>query len=223
MSRQVELLAADGHRLGAYLAEPKGKARAGLVVIQEIFGVNRHIRRVANDFAASGYLALAPALFDRAKPGLELAYTSEGTAEGRACRSAVGYDGAMLDTAAAVQFLIERDLKVGIVGYCWGGDIAYLAACRLPVTVAVSYYGGGVATLTGSDKPKSPIQFHYGEQDSFIPKEARDRAQAAAPDAPLYLYPADHGFNCDERPGYHAESAALAHTRTLEFLASHLD
>jgi carboxymethylenebutenolidase len=220
MGSWITLTAADGHRFSAYLSEPSGLTRGGLVVIQEIFGVNRHIRSVADRFAQDGYAALAPALFDRAVPNIELGYDEAGLARGRAVRQRVNYEDAMRDSAAAVLEL-QRFGKRGVVGYCWGGNIAWLAACRLPVAAAVGYYGGDIANLL-NEVPKPPLMLHFGERDTSIPLDAVARIRAAVPTVPIYTYPAGHGFNCEERSAYDAASAALARERTLAHLAEHV-
>lgn len=220
MGEMIELTAQDGHRLGAYVARPEGPARAGLVVVQEIFGVNGHMRAVTDGFAREGYLAIAPALFDRLEPGLELAYDEAGVARGRALRAEIPWEQVQADTAAAVQAASEAG-KAGVVGYCWGGSIAWLAACRLPVAAAVGYYGGQIHELR-AETPGCPIQLHFGEQDTAIPLDTVEEIRGLHPEVPVHLYPAGHGFNCDQRGSYHAESAALARERSLAFLAEHL-
>ena len=220
----IELTTAEGHRLGAYLARPAGTPRAGLVILQEIFGVNRHIRAVAEGFARDGYLALAPALFDRRDRGLELGYEAEDVARGRALKGATSWEEVAEDTAAAIEALgvaLSGAGKVGVVGYCWGGSIAWLAACRLPVAAAVGYYGGQVRELSGKT-PRCPVMLHFGEQDAAIPLEDVEAVRRLHPEVPIHLYPAGHGFNCDLRGSYHAESAALARERTTAFLDQHL-
>jgi carboxymethylenebutenolidase len=220
MGNWIKLTASDGHQFDGYLAMPSGAPRGGLVVIQEIFGVNRHMRAVADRFAADGYAALAPALFDRVERNVDVGYDEAGIAKGRTVRQGVGYEQAMRDTAAALAHL-QRFGKVGIVGYCWGGNIAWLAACRLPVAAAVGYYGGDIANLL-NETPKAPLQLHFGERDQHIPSAAVARIRAAVPNAPIHTYPAGHGFNCEERKDYDAASAALAHERTLAHFAEHV-
>ena len=220
MGTSITLSAPDGHQFSAYLATPSGRERGGIVVIQEIFGVNRHIRSVTNRFAEDGYAALAPALFDRAERNLDVGYDEAGIARGRAARQRITYDGAMRDTAAAIAHL-QRFGKVGIVGYCWGGNIAWLAACRLSVAAAVGYYGGDIANLL-NEVPKAPLMLHFGERDPHITAEAVARIRAAVPAVPVHTYPAGHGFNCDERKDYDAANAALARERTLAHFAAHV-
>lgn len=222
MGQMVTLKAEDGHSFGAYRAAPSGKPKAGLVVIQEIFGVNSHIRNLSDGFAADGYVALAPAIFDRAEPGFETGYQPADIERGRAVRGKIDIGDMIKDVRAAVGALKAEGLKVGVVGYCLGGTLAWLAATRIDgVTCAVSYYGGGVAE-TASEKPRCPVVFHFGETDQSIPADHHAKIRAAHPELPMHLYPAGHGFSCDERGSYHAPSAALARTRTIEFLAKHL-
>jgi len=216
----IHLTAGDGHELAAYVARPEGEARGGLVVVQEIFGVNRHIRAVTEGFARDGYLAIAPALFDRREPGLELEYEADDVARGRELKGETSWEEAAQDTAAAVEALAEAG-KVAVVGYCWGGSIAWLAACRLPVAAAVGYYGGQIRELSG-ETPRCPVMLHFGEQDAAIPLDDVEAVRSRHPEVPIHLYPAGHGFNCDLRASYHAESAALARERSLAFLAQHL-
>lgn len=215
----LRLAAEDGHRFFAYRSQPKeGKPRGGLVVIQEIFGVNRHIRQLADSYAAAGYLTLAPALFDRIEPGLEYGYDSKGIATGRSGKEKVGNEKALADIGAAVNWLAGEGLPVAAVGFCWGGLLAWLAAARLPLAGAAAFYGGGIEKVAAANPPKAPIQLHYGLKDGYIDEAARAAARAAAPAAEYFEYPADHGFCCDERGSHHAESAALGRVRVLDFL-----
>ncbi len=226
MGNWIKLTASDGHQFDGYLAMPSGTPRGGLVVIQEIFGVNRHMRAVADRFAADGYAALAPALFDRVERNVDVGYDEAGIAKGRTVRQGVSYEQAMRDTAAAVAHLQQYG-KVGIVGYCWGGNIAWLAACRLPsgsnpgIAAAVGYYGGDIANLL-NEMPKAPLQLHFGERDQHIPAAAVARIRAAVPTVPVHTYPAGHGFNCEERKDYDASSADHARERTLAHFAQHV-
>ncbi len=221
MGATTQMTAADGHELSIYRAEPAGRARGGLVVVQEIFGVNSHIRAVCDDFAAEGYLAVAPALFDRVERGMELGYQSDDIARGRAIREKVSLEDAQADVEAAARELAGAG-RIGVVGYCWGGTVAWVAATRSKsFAAAVSYYGGGVPELAG-EQPNCPVQLHFGEQDHAIPLEGVERLQTAHPQLPVYVYPAGHGFNCDQRASYHAESARLARERTLAFLRAHV-
>lgn len=221
MSQTIKLTASDGATIDAYRADPAGKPKGGIVVLQEIFGVNPHIRRVADGFAAEGYLAIAPALFDRAKPGTELGYTPDDIPVGRDLVAAVGHERTMLDVAAAVKAAAEGG-KVGVVGYCWGGSLAYAAACSIPgVAAAVGYYGGNIAKSLDS-APQVPLMLHFGEHDDHIPMSDVEAIRAALPGVPVFTYDAGHGFNCDARGSYSKPSAAEALERTLAFFAQHV-
>ncbi|MDH3579396.1 MAG: dienelactone hydrolase family protein [Hyphomicrobiales bacterium] len=222
MGETVTLTARDGHELNAYRSEPKGTPRGGLVIIQEIFGVNTHIRAVADSYAGEGFIVLAPALFDRFEPGIELGYAAEDIEKGREIRGKIAHDDAVLDMGAAVDALREQQLAAAVVGYCWGGSLAWNAATRLDgVACAVGYYGGMIPDMADED-PRSPVMLHFGETDGSIPLEGVERVKKKHPDIPVHLYPAGHGFNCDMRDSYDAESAAQARKRTLAFLAEHL-
>jgi carboxymethylenebutenolidase len=218
MGEHIRLKAGDGFELGAWRADPPGAPRGAVVVIQEIMGVNHHIRGVADLYASHGYLAVAPALFDRAEPGFEVGYDGASVQRGRELAGKVARDKMLLDVAAAVD-AVKSAGNIGIVGYCLGGTIAYLAACRLSGLAAVScYYGGGVLAIT-DEAPKAPTILHFGTKDAHIPLAGVRDFAAKHPDLPVYIYEADHGFNCDERGSYDAPSAALARERTLEFFA----
>jgi carboxymethylenebutenolidase len=222
MGKTIELSAGDGHKFAAYRAEPAGKPRGALVVIQEIFGVNGHMRRVTDGFAAQGYLAIAPALFDRTKRGVELGYDAAAIASGRELRGAVGDDGPLADIQATIDEAAKSGLKIGVIGYCWGGTLAYLSATRLKgIAGAVGYYGGGIAA-TAAEKTKVPVMLHFGETDQSIPMSDVEKVRAAHPEIVLHVYPAGHGFNCDERGSYDAASAGTALERSLAFLKQHI-
>ncbi len=212
MGRKIQLTAGDGHVLQAYLAEPAG-CRGGIVVIQEIFGVTRHIRDVAEQFAAAGYLAVAPALFDRVEREVDVPY-SDGP-KGVGYVKALNSDNVMLDIQAAAD-LVRPAGKVGVVGYCWGGQIAFLAAARVNIDAAVAYYGGGISQQL-AHIPRVPVMFHFGEKDTHIPLSAVDEIRTAYPRGIYHLYPAQHGFNCTDRPSFDAQSAKLAFDRSVEF------
>jgi carboxymethylenebutenolidase len=210
----IELTAADGHRLAAYEARPAGAACGGIVVIQEIFGVNRHIRSVVDQYARAGFRTIAPALFDRVHRDADVRYTD--APRGIAIMQQIKVEDALLDVAAAIA-AVAASGKVGVVGYCWGGTLAYLAAARLEVAAAVSYYGGGTSRFL-AERPRVPVMYHFGERDAHIPLTAVEAVRAANPESPLYLYPADHGFNCADRASFDAPSSALALERSLSFL-----
>ncbi len=221
MAQTLDLTAADGHRLQAYLAQPAGAPRGGLVVCQEIFGINAHMRAVTDGYARAGYLAVAPALFDRAERGVELDYNEEGMTAGRELRAAITWDQVVADVAAAHGAVSEAG-KTGVVGYCWGGSIAWLAACRLGVNAAVGYYGGQIYDHR-TEQPGCPVMLHFGERDAMIPAEQVEAVRALHPEIPIHLYPAGHGFNCDARADYDEASAGLAAERTQDFLKENLD
>jgi len=217
MGETVKLTADDGHSFDAYVARPAEQPKAGLVIIQEIFGVNVHIRGVADSYAAEGYLAIAPALFDRVEPGIELGYDADDVKQGREIRGKIAFEPALSDIAAAMGFLAGAG-KVGVVGYCWGGSLAWLAATRLNPAAAVCYYGGNIHEYR-NEQPTCPVMFHFGEEDTGIPVDQVKEIAAAHPQHELHSYPAGHGFNCDMRGSYDAESAEVARERTLAFLA----
>jgi carboxymethylenebutenolidase len=222
MGEMLTLTAEDGHRLGAYRAAPAGTPRGGLVVVQEIFGVNSHIKRTCDGFAADGYVALAPALFDRVERDYATGYSPADIEAGRGVRGKLSMDDAIADVRAAVRELARSGSKVGVVGYCYGGTMAWLAGTRIDgVAAAVGYYGGGIAD-TAQESPRCPVMLHFGETDASIPKEHWERIRAHHPSLALHVYPAGHGFNCDERGSYDAASARLARERTLAFLRQHV-
>jgi carboxymethylenebutenolidase len=222
MSKHVTLHASDGHELDAYVARPEGEPIAGLVVIQEIFGVNAHIRSVADGYAKDGFLAIAPALFDRVERGVDLKYEGPDAEKARTFIPKLDPEKSTLDVAAAVDFAAKATgKKVEVVGYCWGGTLAWLAACRLPVAAAVGYYGGQISKYVGENS-KAPVMLHFGKQDAHIPAEEVEKVQAAHPEVEIYWYEAGHGFNCDARASYHAPSAKQARERSLAFLKKNL-
>ncbi|OZB62744.1 MAG: carboxymethylenebutenolidase [Thiomonas sp. 13-66-29] len=219
MGKTLALKTADGQQLSAYLAEPTGPSKGGIVVMQEIFGVNPHIRSVADRYAAAGYTAIAPAVFDPVEKNVELGYDQAGMQKGLELVGKLGFDSAVAGVDAAAKAIASAG-KVGIVGYCWGGSVAYLSAIRLGLP-AVSYYGGRNAQLVG-EKAKAPLLFHYGLKDAHISEADREAVRRANPDAEFYVYDADHGFNCDARASFDAPSAKLAMERSLAFFAKHL-
>jgi carboxymethylenebutenolidase len=221
MGKMIELTASDGHKLGAYRADPPGKPRGAVVVIQEIFGVNSHIQQVTDGYAADGYLAIAPALFDRVQKNVDLGYSPEDIAKGREIRGGVTNDMAMKDTEAAIK-AVSGAGKVGIVGYCWGGLITWLAAAKLPgLSAAVPYYGGGI--LDNAElEPQVPLMGHFGDKDAHIPVEGVKKLAEKHRKHQIFIYSADHGFNCDHRGSYNAPAAKQARSRTLEFFRKHL-
>lgn len=222
MGKMIELTASDGFKLGAYVAEPGGKARGAVVVMQEIFGVNSHIKSVADGFAADGYRSIAPAEFDRAQRNYDAGYTQPEIQAGIALMQKLTWEGTMLDIAASVAH-VKSAGKVGIVGYCRGGTSTFLASAKVAgLSAAVSYYAGFVQNFI-AEKPKCPLMFHFGELDQNPSPEVGKQMLAANPQAKGFFYSgANHGFNCDQRPSYHAESAKLARERTLAFFREHL-
>lgn len=226
----ITLTAADGHAFPAYVAEPPGKPRGAVVVLQEIFGVNRHIREVADGYAAAGYLAVAPATFHRVQAGVELGYEAADMQAGIALKAAVEAlpaPGVLADIQAAVRHAARASgAKVGVVGYCWGGLLAWRTACLVDgVAAAAPYYGGGVTSPAEAGRtPRCPVLAHFGERDHWIPMDsvrAFEAAQAAH-GVQVHVYAADHGFNCDHRGSYDAQAARLARERTLAFFAQHV-
>jgi carboxymethylenebutenolidase len=222
MGRLIELKAADGFKLGAYRADPAGASKGGLVVIQEIFGVNHHIRNVADQFAGLGYTVLAPALFDRAERNIEIGYDEASVDRGVKLRAAIKLEDTLLDVAAAIEALKSAG-KIGIVGYCWGGSLAFIAAARLKgLACAVGYYGGMIAAHA-NEKPKIPVMLHFGEHDHGIPMSDVEKIKAARPEIKIYSYDAGHGFNCNERASFDKAAQEKALSRTLAFFKEHLD
>ena len=221
MGEHLTLSAGDGHTLDAYKAMPEGTPRGGLIVVQEIFGVNSHVRAVADGFAADGYVALAPAWFDRAERGVDLGYTADGMAKGRGIMSALDWDNTVRDVKAAAAELSGAG-KVGLGGYCWGGSVAWVAAVRAGLDCSVGYYGGRIIDFVG-ETPTCPVMLHFGDKDAAIPIDDVEKIKAAHPDVPVHRYAeAQHGFNCDERASWDADSAKLARERTLEFFREHI-
>lgn len=228
MGTMMELKSADGTWVPAYEARPEGVPKGAVVVIQEIFGVNSHIRQVADAYAAQGYWALAPAAFHRVKPGVELGYSEADMGEGFAYKmaaEALPPPGVMQDIQAAIDHAAQASGgKVGIVGYCWGGLLTWRAACTLTgLSAAVPYYGGGVTTDAEiARQPRVPVLAHFADEDKWIPLDTVAAFKQAHPTVVVYNYAAHHGFNCDQRGAWHAPSAELAKARTLAFLAQHL-
>ncbi len=229
MGKFIDLHAADGTTIPAYVAEPAGKPKAAVVVLQEIFGVNSHIRSVADGYAAAGYLAVAPSTFHRVQPGVDLGYTEADMNAGFALKTAIEAlppPGVMQDIQAAINHATQSTAggKVGIVGYCWGGLLTWRAACSLSgLAAAVPYYGGGMTV--GDEparKPACPVMVHFGDQDHWIPLDTIEAFKKAQPGVQVFVYPANHGFNCDQRGSYNEAAATLAKERTLAFFAQHL-
>ena len=221
MGTMIQLTAADGHKFSAYRAEPKGKPKGALVVVMEIFGVNSHIKKVTDEYAADGYLAIAPAMFDRVQPGLDIGYTPADIEVGRGIMQKMKLDDALKDVQAAMKN-VESAGKIGIVGYCWGGTVAWKSACNLNgLACSIPYYGGGIPGLI-NEKPKCPVMFQWGETDHSIPLDKAKEVAAAHKDQIHHFYAAGHGFNCDQRGSYNAGASKTARERTLEFLSKHV-
>ena len=215
MGRMVKLTAADGHELDAYVAEPKGNAKGGVVVVQEIFGVTDHVKRVADQYAAEGFQAIAPAMFDRIKPRITLAYSD--IQQGIAYMRQLEWPNTLVDVEAAAEHVRDAG-GTAVVGFCWGGTVAHVAASELDFDAAVSYYGGGVTKLLDRE-PQCAIIYHIGDQDHSIPMADIDKIKKSYPSASVYVYKgAQHGFNCDERSTYSAADAKVAFGRSIEFI-----
>ncbi len=224
MGEHVKLRAADGFELDAYVARPAGAAVAGLVVLQEAFGVNHHIREVTDGWAADGFLAVAPALFDRVERGVELGYGPEDLQKGMAIIQKGKPDDRVMDVAAALDYARrETGKKVGVIGYCLGGSMAWLAATRLNPDAAVGYYGSQIPRYA-EEELHAPVMLHFGADDTHIPKDEIDAKVAAAhPEVPIYFYAgAGHGFNTSDRASYNPEAARLARERSLKFFREKL-
>jgi carboxymethylenebutenolidase len=223
MGQTVTLKAKDGHSFSAYRADPAGTPKGAIVVIQEIFGVNHHIKAVADGYAKQGYVAVAPALFDRAEKNVELGYDQAGMTAGRGLVGKIPPEKVGEDVQAAIDYA-KQSGKVGVVGYCFGGSVAFRAATQLSgVAASVGYYGGGIAGMA-DQKPKIPLMLHFGDQDQSIPPADVAKIKAArGGDAEIFVYQgAGHGFNCDERPSWNADAAKTALQRTLDFFKKHV-
>ena len=221
MGSLIELTASDGVRISAYEALPAAAPRGALVVVQEIFGVNGHIRNVCDGYAADGYRVIAPALFDRYERGIDIGYTPADIARGRELKARATSDVALRDVAAAHDAVAGTG-KVGILGYCWGGFIAWMSATRLQgFACAAPYYGGGMLEAVG-EHPRCPVMAHFGERDAAIPIAGVREFAKAHPEVEIFIYDAEHGFNCDQRKAYEPAAAKLARERTLAFLRRHV-
>jgi carboxymethylenebutenolidase len=222
MGTTVQLTTVDGNTLNAYKSEPEGSPKGAVIVVQEIFGVNDHIRSVADGYAREGYVAIAPALFDRVREGIELGYDQDGIDIGRKIAfEDVTMDQVIADVEAACDAVSPAG-KVGIVGYCWGGSICYVAAARLSnkISAASGYYGGQIVPHL-DEKPRVPVMLHFGSEDAGIPLESVRTIAERWPEIDVHVYEgAGHGFNCDARGSYEADSAAVALERTLKHFAA---
>ena len=222
MGTKLTLTTSDKHTLGAYRADPAGTPKGGVVVIQEIFGVNHHIRTICDRLAANGYTAIAPAVFDRFVRDFECGYTPDEIAHARSYLGNLNWDHMILDMAAA-QANVRSVGALGVIGFCMGGTASFLAACRIPGFAAgVSFYGGGIGKFA-DEKPKCPMQMHFGEADDGIPMTVIEEIKHKQRPAEIYTYPAaPHGFACDERASFRQDASDLAWKRTYEFFAKHL-
>jgi len=229
MAQTVELTAADGARIPAYVARPAGKVKGGIVVVQEIFGVNKHIRAVADGYAQDGYLAVAPSLFHRVQPGVELGYEAPDMGAGMGYKQKVDglpAPGVQQDLQAAIDCAAKQGGgKVGMVGYCWGGLLTWRAACGLTgLAAAATYYGGGMTTPEeAARKPRVPVLSHFADRDQYILVPGVEAFRQQHPEVEVHRYAdADHGFNCDLRGAWNPEAAKLARQRTLAFFAKYV-
>ena len=217
MGKTIKLTANDGHQLDAYVSEATGRVKGSVVIVQEIFGINPHIRSVCDQYAQRGYTAIAPALFDRIEPGIELDYSPEGVKTGIEYKSKSDDGSALADIGAAVDHISTAG-KVSVIGYCWGGKLTYLAACSVSgVSKAIGYYGGGIGSVI-DQSPQIPTLLHFGDQDAAIPMAEVEAVIDARPELEVHIYSAGHGFNCDVRGSYDKDAADLALERTLKFI-----
>ena len=222
MGQDIKLTASDGFKLGGYRADPAGAPKAAIVVIQEIFGVNHHIRSVCDRLAGEGYVAIAPSIFDRTQPDFQCGYSPDEIATARKFIANPDWAAMLRDTEAAIDAVKDVG-PVGIIGFCLGGSIAYAAATKLSdLSAAVGYYGGAVVRFA-DDKPLVPTQLHFGEKDAGIPLTDVETIKAKRPEVEVHIYPgAQHGFHCDERASYDKTSADIAWPRSLAFFAKYL-
>jgi len=224
MGKNITLKASDGHEFSAYRADPAGAPKGGLIIIQEIFGVNDHIRSVCDRFAKDGYLCVAPALQDRAERNFETGYTAPDIEKARGVRGKLKNEDSLKDLAATLYYIkAQKAGKTGTIGYCWGGSLAWLSAAQLDgLSVAISYYGGEVPNNTDL-KAKCPAMFHFGEKDGSIPMDKVEIVKQKQPDHPLFIYKgASHGFSCDERGSFNKEAHETALARSREFVSKHV-
>jgi carboxymethylenebutenolidase len=227
MSEWVTLTAADGQQLQAYVARPEGEAIGALVVVQEIFGVNAHIRSVADGYAKDGFLCIAPALFDRFEKGVELKYEGEDMAKAFGLYGQLKPETTLLDVSAAYEYLRPAGKAIGVIGYCYGGFTAWITATRgeelkMQPACTVGYYAGGIGSVA-NEEPSCPVLLHFGAEDTHIGPEQIEAVREAHPEVTIYVYEgAEHGFNCDARGSYNADAAKLARARSLEFLKANI-
>ncbi len=220
MNELIEVTAKDNHQFSAYISQPSGKPKAGIVIIQEIFGVNRHIKEVTNLYAGKGYLCVAPSLFDRIEKNVTLNYDEKGVSKGRDFKEMCDND-ALKDVEASIS-VVSSAGKVGVIGYCWGGSLSWRIGCKSSnLSASVCYYGGDIPKLRNLI-PKCNVLTHFGELDKGIPINDVKIFKQERPEVLTYTYPADHGFNCDHRSQYNKTSARIALDRTLKFLEENI-
>ena len=221
MGYDLTLTTSDDHTLDAYAAEPEGAARGAIVIIQEIFGVNDDIRETVDNFAKEGYHTIAPALFDRLEAGAVLGFDEADIAKGRELKGGLDWDDVIKDVNASIDH-VKGAGKVGVVGFCMGGSVAWFAAARSAIDVAVCYYGGDIRAHQ-SEAPKCPVMFHWGAEDAASPLDGVKEVETAHPDIPSYIYEgAGHGFSCSRRGSYHEVAAGEAMERTLAYVGENL-
>jgi carboxymethylenebutenolidase len=222
VGQNIQLKASDGFQLAGYRADPAGSAKAAVVVIQEIFGVNHHIRAVCDRLADEGYVAVAPSIFDRTERNFQSGYSPDEIAVARKFIASPDWGAMLRDTQAAID-AVKNVGPVGVIGFCLGGSVAYAAATKLSgLSAAVGYYGGVIARFA-DDKPKVPTQLHFGEKDASIPLTDVEAIRAKRPEVEIHIYPgAQHGFHCDERASYDKASADIAWPRSMNFFAKYL-
>ncbi len=219
MSQHKELTSTDGHVFDLYLTQPDGVTQGAVVILPEIFGINSHIRSVVDQYAKAGYSAAAPALFDRVEPKYETGYDAADIEKGIGIMQKIAFDQALADIQATVSYMRQHHDRVSVIGYCWGGTMAWLASARVPgLAAAICYYPGGLASQADI-KPLCPVMLHLGNEDTSPTPEAAQGVINAHPTSLAYFYPAGHGFNCDQRGSYHEASAALAQDRSLKLLS----
>ncbi|WP_397474613.1 dienelactone hydrolase family protein [Pusillimonas sp.] len=218
----LKFMGLDGKEITAYEATPKGEAIGNIILLQELFGINSHIRSVADDYASQGYHVIAPAFFDHVQQGIEMGYAQEDVKKGLELRDQLPWD-LVLKDVESVCGLFKNDKKIALLGYCWGGLLAWVGSARLNgLTAVVSYYGGGIGNYA-EEQPKCPVMCHFGETDKLVPPAAIEKIKSNHPETvEVHVYQAGHGFNCDQRGSFHAESAKLARERTLAFLKEKL-
>jgi|SRR5690606_3711037 len=218
MGENLRLTAQDGHELDAYRATPSGEPVAGVVIVQEVFGLTPHIRSVVERYADEGFVAVAPALFDRVERGLVLDYSE--LERGRAAMGRLEWPNTLADVQAAITALGE--VPAGIVGFCWGGTVAHVAAADLPISAAVSYYGSAIVRVLDK-RPKCPVLYHFGDRDQSIPPDSIERIREANPTGIYHVYAgAGHGFDSEGRASFDPDASALAFSRSIAFLREHL-